>query len=255
MRLMSILPIKQLKDNYAYILYDPIVKEGVAIDPVEPRKVLEKCKELSVNIVSLFITHHHLDHAGGNAEFLRIVGPSLKIYGGDERIQALTDKIYDGEEFTICDGIRIKALATPCHTSKSLSYFVYKENDRAVFTGDTLFIGGCGRFFEGNAHDMYNSLVNVLGSLPGDTKVYCGHEYTLKNLMFAAKIEPNNSDIKQKIEWCKRNEITVPSTIAEEKTFNPFFRVEQESVRKFLNINNDKYKVMEKLREMKNNFN
>lgn len=103
-----------------------------------------------------------------------------------------------------------------------------------VFTGDTLFVAGCGRFFEGSATDMYRALVEVLGALPPSTHVYCGHEYTVKNLKFAATVEQNSTAVAEKLAWAKaqssKGQPTVPSTIDEEFTFNPFMRVREASV-------------------------
>ncbi|CAG8588836.1 8671_t:CDS:1, partial [Gigaspora rosea] len=118
---------------------------------------------------------------------------------------------------------------------------------------DTLFIGGCGKFFEGTADQMHNSLINVLGRLPEESKVYCGHEYTKGNLRFAESIEPNNQALKDKIQWVSKNQQTVPSTIGDELKFNPFMRVNVDDVKKATG-KNDPIDVMGALREMKNNF-
>ncbi|CAG8518314.1 6198_t:CDS:2 [Racocetra fulgida] len=175
------------------------------------------------------------DHSGGNEELIS-QRKGLTVYGGDETIPALNHLVKDGEEFSI-GNITAKALYTVCHTRGS----------------DTLFIGGCGRFFEGTADQMYNSLINVLGKLPEDTKVYCGHEYTKSNLKFAESIEPDNQVIKDKIQWASKNQQTIPSTIGDELKFNPFMRVNVDSVKKATG-KNDPIEVMGALREMKNNF-
>jgi len=128
-----------------------------------------------------------------------------------------------------------------------------------VFTGDTLFLGGCGRFFEGTAEQMYEALVNILGKLPPDTKVFCGHEYSLQNLRFGLHVEPDNQSIKDKIEWCNemRNSTpaqpTVPSTIAEELQINPFMRVGQPTVQAHAK-QTDPIETMRALRAEKDNF-
>uniref|UniRef100_A0A673MSJ0 Hydroxyacylglutathione hydrolase, mitochondrial-like n=1 Tax=Sinocyclocheilus rhinocerous TaxID=307959 RepID=A0A673MSJ0_9TELE len=126
--------------------------------------------------------------------------------------------------------LNVKCLSTPCHTSGHTCYFVTKENGTeppAVFTGDTLFVAGCGKFFEGTADEMYKALIEVLGRLPPETCVYCGHEYTINDLKFAWHVEPNNEAIQKKLTWAKP---TIPSTVADEFTFNPFMRVREKSV-------------------------
>lgn len=127
-----------------------------------------------------------------------------------------------------------------------------------MFTGDTLFIAGCGRFFEGSASDMYRALVEILGALPPSTRVYCGHEYTVKNLKFAATVEPNNSAVAEKLAWAKaqtsKRQPTVPSTIAEEHTFNPFMRVRETSVQSHAGKVGDAIATMATIRSRKDVF-
>jgi len=129
----------------------------------------------------------------------------------------------------------------------------------ALFTGDTLFVGGCGRFFEGTAAQMYHNLIEVVAELPKLTQVYCGHEYTVKNLQFSLKVEPDNKNAQEKLEWAKqaiaKNEYTVPSTVQEELNYNPFMRVQQKSIAENLQMNNaSPVEVMAKLRSMKDSF-
>ncbi|KAJ3039710.1 hypothetical protein HDV00_011942 [Rhizophlyctis rosea] len=234
---MKITPIFLLpgSDNYGYLVHDTRSNEAVVVDPVEPDK-----------------THHHGDHAGGNAEFVKQVA-NITVWGGDDRVQGLTTKVTDGKTFKV-GSLDVTPLYTICHTTGSVSYYVVdpETKEKAVFTGDTLFIGGCGRFFEGTADQMHNSLINILGGLPKETKVYCGHEYTKSNLKFAQHIEPDNAAVKSKLEWAEKTQVTVPSTIAEEFTFNPFMRVGEESIQRAVGLQ-DQVEVMAKLRELKNN--
>lgn len=133
-----------------------------------------------------------------------------------------------------------------------------ESNDKAVFTGDTLFLGGCGRFFEGTAEQMYTALIDKLSNLPDDTKVFCGHEYALQNLRFGLHVEPENVDIASKIEWAKHQREekvpTVPSTIGEEKLINPFMRVNVASVQKFANAEGNAVETMRSIRKVKDDF-
>ncbi|KAK9763826.1 Cytoplasmic glyoxalase II, variant 2 [Basidiobolus ranarum] len=177
---MKVIAVPALEDNYSYLIVDEKSNEAIAVDPVEPHKILKAAEDAKVKLISVFTTHHHWDHAGGNEELLSLK-PELTVYGADDRIAKLTNFVKDNEEFKI-GSLNVKCLMTVCHTSGSVSFFVSDGEEKAVFTGDTLFIGGCGRFFEGSPEDMYNSLLNVLAVLPKETKVYCGHEYTKSNL-------------------------------------------------------------------------
>lgn len=140
-----------------------------------------------------------------------------------------------------------------------ICYFVETpaQDYKTVFTGDTLFLGGCGRFFEGTAEQMYAALIEKLSKLPDETKVFCGHEYSLQNLKFGSHVEPDNETILKKIEWSKAkreaNEPTVPSTIAEEKEINPFMRVHSSGVQKFAK-SSDPIETMSILRKIKDTF-
>lgn len=141
-----------------------------------------------------------------------------------------------------------------------ICYFVQTpaHDSKAVFTGDTLFLAGCGRFFEGTAEQMHSALIEKLSKLPDDTKVFCGHEYSLQNLKYANHVEPENAAILSKINWAKAkrdaNEPTVPSTIAEEKQINPFMRVECESVQQFAKAPGNAIETMSAIRKIKDSF-
>ncbi|PIC47414.1 hypothetical protein B9Z55_006783 [Caenorhabditis nigoni] len=157
---------------------------------------------------------------------------------------------------------QIRSFSTPCHTSGHICYFVSDPSNESeppvLFTGDTLFIAGCGRFFEGTAPQMDTALNKILKVLPEETLVYPGHEYTVANLKFAAHVEPQNPDVAAKLKWAQEQRekglFTVPSTIFDEKATNPFMRVvESEEVQKTVETN-DPIEGMAKLREMKNNF-
>lgn len=241
-----------------YIIIDETMNEAVVVDPVEPKKVLKELEEEGAKLTTVLTTHHHWDHAGGNAELLQMK-PGLKVYGGDVNIAGLTKQVIHSDEITV-GSLKITCLLTPCHTRGHVCYFIEDTKSggpAAVFTGDTLFQAGCGKFFEGNAEQMYIALVKILGSLPGNTKVFCGHEYTANNLLFAAHVEPENKAVQQRLTWAKgmkKNKLpTVPSTIEEEKSFNPFMRVHEPTVQKHTG-EQDPVNVMEVLRNEKNDF-
>lgn len=205
----------------------------------------------------MLTTHHHWDHAGGNEKLISKFKSKLDVYGGDDRIGALTNKVTQNDEFKIGD-LSVRCLFTPCHTTGHICYYVTSsEGDQGVFTGDTLFSGGCGRFFEGTADQMYSALIDKLSALPDETKVFCGHEYTLQNLAFAKHVEPDNQDIAKRILWSQEkrasNQPTIPSSIGDEKKINPFMRVNVESVQRHAG-QNEGVATMASIRKEKDTF-
>lgn len=262
MRIFSI-PIRS--DNYMYLLAEgddgptPVGKKRAAllVDPASP-KALEKIaalEDIEVDIIGVLTTHHHEDHAGGNNLIVKAI-PSATIYGGrpktgPPKVKAINKVVEDGTEITLGESIKIKCLATPCHTQDSICYYVTDGNQKAVFTGDTLFHGGCGRFFEGTPSEMHESL-SYLATLPEDTVVYNGHEYTADNLKFAKMIEPDNPALSRLQSLVESNEITTgKSTIGDEKQWNVFMRVNEQTV-KDATGKSDAAEVMKELRERKN---
>ena len=220
-----------LKDNYAYLVHREGGRDALVVDASEEGPVAEALGKLGLNPVAILATHHHVDHVGGNAGMLKRY-PNLRVFGyaSDRgRIPEQTDFLDDGQQFDAA-GIGVKALHIPGHTLGAVAYVA----EGAAFTGDTLFAAGCGRLFEGTAAQMYESLNLKLGALPDDTKVYCGHEYTVSNPRFAETLEPNNREIAQKLAWAQarreKGEPTLPSTLAEERKTNPFLRVAEQDV-------------------------
>ncbi|XP_011553615.3 hydroxyacylglutathione hydrolase, mitochondrial isoform X2 [Plutella xylostella] len=255
---MDVKILPALQDNYMYLIVDKATNEAAVVDPVDPKSVLEAVEQHGVNLTTVLTTHHHWDHAGGNEELVKLK-PGLKVFGGDQRIPALTEKVAHDTRLNI-GRLNVQCLFTPCHTTGHICYFVTPPEEgevKAVFTGDTLFLGGCGRFFEGNAQQMHNALITVLSNLPDATKVFCGHEYTLQNLKYAAHVEPDNEDVKSKIAWAEEKRAqqlpTVPSSIGEEKSYNPFMRVNSPSVQQFAGKNNP-VETMKAIRDAKDHF-
>ncbi|XP_061741187.1 hydroxyacylglutathione hydrolase, mitochondrial isoform X1 [Nerophis ophidion] len=247
-----------LSDNYMYLLIDTDTKEAAIVDPVEPVKVVEAVRKHGVRLTTVLTTHHHWDHAGGNEKMVKLI-PGLKVYGGDDRVDALTKKVTHSHNFKV-GSLNVKCLFTPCHTTGHICYYVTKDNSSeppAVFTGDTLFVAGCGKFFEGTAEQMYKALIEILGRLPGETRVYCGHEYTVSNLKFARHVEPDNEVIQKKLAWakekCSNGEPTIPSTLEDEFTFNPFMRVKEKAVQDHVTQTNP-IETMRRLRKEKDGF-
>ena len=223
---MDVVPIPQLQDNYAYLIIDRGTGEAAIVDCAEARPVLDETSRQQARLGSVLATHHHYDHVGGNDD-LRGAIPGLRIYGsaGDApRIPGITDPLQDGDRVSV-GGLGARVIFIPAHTSGHVAY--YFPDEQSVFTGDTLFAAGCGRLFEGDAAQMMASL-GRLASLPDETRVYCGHEYTQKNLEFAVSLEPGNRAATDKLAAVRAlrraAKPTVPSTIAEEKATNPFLR-------------------------------
>jgi len=254
---MRVATIPVLEDNFSYILIDEETKAAAAIDPVEPHKVLIQAEKEGINVTSILTTHHHSDHAGDNEEFVQ-KKPGISVYGGDKRIQALTHELKDGEIFKI-GKLTIKALHTPCHTSGSISYLIEGKDNQpdVLFTGDTMFVAGCGKFFEGSAIQMLHNMDEIFRNLKPTTLVYPGHEYTVSNLKFALSVEPENQAMKKKLKWSEdqrsQGNSTVPSTLADEILTNPFMRTREPTIQAATK-QSDPVQVMHTLREMKNHF-
>ncbi|RDK36866.1 glyoxylase [Aspergillus phoenicis ATCC 13157] len=242
-------------NNYAYLVTDEPTKESVIIDPANPPEVAPTLKSQidagKIKLTSIVNTHHHWDHAGGNNEILKTFG-QLSVIGG-KNCQSVTKTPAHGEVFKIGERISVKALHTPCHTQDSICYFMQDGDDKVVFTGDTLFIGGCGRFFEGTAPEMHKALNETLAALPDDTKVYPGHEYTKGNVKFCLAVS-QSEPIKKLEAFANANQETQGKfTIGDEKLHNVFMRVNDPEIQKKTG-KTDPVEVMAALREMKNNM-
>ncbi|KAL5409580.1 hypothetical protein PMIN04_010995 [Paraphaeosphaeria minitans] len=238
-------------NNYAYLVTDDKSKESVIIDPANPPEVLpvlkEKTASSAIKLSKIINTHHHHDHAGGNSEILKHY--TLPVIGGKDCTQVSETPAHKSQ-FTIGESIKVTALHTPCHTQDSICFYFEDGTDRAVFTGDTLFIGGCGRFFEGNATEMHKALNEVLAALPDDTKVYPGHEYTKGNVRFAKKVLDNEA-IRKLDEYSQANKETQGKfTIGDEKQHNVFMRVNDPDIQKLVG-KDEPVEVMKALRAMK----
>uniref|UniRef100_A0A0K0EWH0 hydroxyacylglutathione hydrolase n=1 Tax=Strongyloides venezuelensis TaxID=75913 RepID=A0A0K0EWH0_STRVS len=259
-QLMKIVPIPQLSDNFAYLIICLKTFHAAAVDPIEYSDIAKAVKDNNVKkLDGVLITHHHWDHAGGTKAFADNDAPlHTTIYGGSDNIKHVNNIVRDGDEISI-GYIKVKCLSTPCHTKDHICYYATTpdKEEKAVFTGDTLFISGCGKFFEGSPELMNVALNEKLGSLPNDTLVYCGHEYTIKNLQFALSLEPQNDALHRRLEdvTLKRSKglHSIPSTIGEEKRYNPFMRVTSEEMRKVTNETSP-VKVMGRLRQLKDVF-
>ncbi len=257
---MRIVPIPCLSDNYAYLLVCRETKEAAIVDVSEAGPVLaaidqgagtqDSRRDLSallthnredVRIMAILSTHHHQDHVGGNEEVRSRLGID-RVYGHASdrgRIPGQTQYLQEDDSFEI-GRLTVRALHVPGHTRGAVAYLVtHPQHDPVVFTGDTLFVGGCGRLFEGDPPMMQASLQKLAALVPS-TRVYCGHEYTESNLRFAAHVEPSNGAIEtaraRAATLRKEGRATVGSTIADELTYNPFLRTDLAEIRTTLGI-------------------
>ena len=231
---MKIETIPLLSDNYAYLLICTASGQAAVVDPAEAEPVLARVRELGVDLVAIWNTHHHWDHTGGNEAILK--RGQVEVYGhrsDSSRIAGFSSGLDHGDT-VVLGQLRATVLHTPGHTRGALVYVVQD----AALTGDTLFGAGCGRLFEGDPPTMHDSLNQRIAKLPADTRVFCGHEYTEKNLAFAVTLEPGNHALQQRVERVSGlradHRPSVPSTLGEELATNPFLRCQQASLRSAL---------------------
>jgi len=229
---------------------------AAVVDPGEARPVLDYLRREKLELAAILATHHHADHVGGIRELLGV--RKIAVYGPrNEPIPTLTHPVSEGDTVTIPElGASFSVLDIPGHTRAHIAYY----GAGALFCGDTLFACGCGRVFEGTAEQMYSSL-GKLRALPDDTKVYCGHEYTLANIGFAKNVEPGNAALAAREARDQRlraqGKPTLPSLLGDEKATNPFLRCTEpavvESVNKYLGSRvSDPVRVFAAIREWKN---
>jgi hydroxyacylglutathione hydrolase len=257
---MQVIRLEALSDNYIFLLHDAKQNIAAVVDPAEAQPVLKKLKELKAELVAIFNTHHHHDHVGGNKQLIEQF-PQVIVYGGSEdrgRIPGQQVFLQQGDRVHFADRIG-EVFFIPGHTRAHIAYYfppVHSDETGDLFCGDTLFAGGCGRLFEGTPQQMVNSL-SILRSLPNDTRVWCAHEYTLKNLQFALTVDGSNTDLQNRYEQVKAsrslNEATVPSLLGVEKLTNPFLRWDQPTLQSATN-SHEPVQTFARLRGMKDRF-
>ncbi|WP_167496340.1 hydroxyacylglutathione hydrolase [Desulfopila sp. IMCC35006] len=228
---MQIVSIPCSFDNYSYLIICEETGAAAIIDPAEYYPVSQAIERLGVRLQAVYCTHHHADHIGG-LEDLRDEFPGLPVYGHESdkrRIPGMNSLLTDGSNIHVGD-IAGQVLHTPGHTTGSLCYLL----EDALFTGDTLFGSGCGRLFEGSPKQMYEALNKRIKSLPAETKVYFGHEYTVHNLKFAAFVEPENQAVGKRLAQIialrEKGQPTTPSTLQIEGHTNPFLRCAEKNI-------------------------
>ena len=225
--MLTITAIKAFNDNYIWVLQQQPHTQVYVVDPGDASVVIDYLEANQLTLVGILLTHHHNDHTGGVAELQAYSQDRLTVYGPDnEKIEGITHPLHATAQprFTLeyISG-ELQVLDVPGHTAGHIAYVIAD----ALFCGDTLFSGGCGRLFEGTPAQMLNSL-QQLAQLPADTRVYCAHEYTLSNLKFALAVNPNTRELQdyneRAMQLRRQDKATVPSTIALERAINPFLR-------------------------------
>jgi len=219
-------------DNYLWLLQDAASKRCAVVDPGDAAPVRAwLAQHPDWRLTDILVTHHHNDHVGGVAELKQLTGAT--VYGpANENIPARDVALDDNATVQVL-GLDFQVFTVPGHTLGHIAFY-HGGSEPLLFSGDTLFAGGCGRLFEGTPAQMHQSLQR-LAALPDDTAVYCAHEYTLSNLRFACAVEPNNPHVAQRFADVTRlreqNRITLPSSIGLERQTNPFLRVHEASVK------------------------
>jgi hydroxyacylglutathione hydrolase len=253
---LTVIPLPAFSDNYIWTVRD--ATHAVVVDPGDAQPVLDYLARERLKLVAILNTHHHADHVGGNERLLE--RHRVPVYGpDDDRIHGVSDRVRDGDRFSLPHfGIELEVVEIPGHTRSHIAF----HGGGMLFCGDTLFAAGCGRLFEGTPQQMYRSL-GRLAALPGDTRVYCGHEYTVSNIKFARAVDPDNAALA---EWGMRaqhlrdtNQPTLPTDIALERRTNPFLRCGERAIRESASRHagrtlSDPAEVLAAIREWKNGF-
>ncbi len=257
---MHVYRLPSLSDNYIFLLHDPNRKIAAVVDPAEATPVLHCLTELGAKLTAIFNTHHHSDHVGGNTTLLRQF-PDAVVYGGAEdrgRIPGQQIFLKEGDRVSFGDR-EGSILFVPGHTRAHIAYLfpaASPDEPGDLFCGDTLFAGGCGRLFEGTPAQMVNSL-SKLRQLPDTTRVWCAHEYTLKNLKFAITVDCQNAALQDRFATVttqrRQHQATVPSTIGIEKQTNPFLRWDDPALQSAVKMS-DPVRTFARLRGMKDQF-
>jgi hydroxyacylglutathione hydrolase len=254
--MLNIEIIPCLEDNYSFIINDTETDTVAVIDPSEFNPINNFIEKKFKKIDYILNTHHHFDHTGGNLDLQKKY--KVKIIGSkkdERRIPGIDIKLSHNDNFKL-GNINFKIFLIPGHTSGHICF--YAQNEKVIFTGDTLFSLGCGRVFEGTHLEMLSSL-NLIKKLPTDTKIYCGHEYTKKNLDFCTKHGINTNELVEKKKWIMskldQKQPTIPTTVKEELRTNIFLRCNNSEVKKSLGMEDStELEVFKRLRNLKDVF-
>ena len=252
---IEIRPVPCLRDNYAYLIRDVATDAVGIVDPSEADPVFAALDETGWELTHILNTHHHPDHTGGNEALkaktgARVVGPAAD----RDRIPAIDDAVDEGDTYHMGEA-EAEIFFIPGHTRGHIAFW-FRES-RALFSGDTLFLMGCGRLFEGTPAQMWESL-GKLRKLPGETRVFCGHEYTQANARFALSVEPDNEALQARAKEVdalrEEGRWTIPGTIEVERATNPFLRADEPSLAHNVGLDGgDPVEVFAEVRRRKDN--
>ena len=239
---MKIEIIKCLQDNFSYLIIDEKTQIACVVDPSEAAPIIAFLNNKKINLKYILNTHHHFDHVGGNIELKKKYNSKVIGFKGDKDRIPEIDTLVDDLEIWKKGNFEAKIYHIPGHTTGHIAFHFFKE--KKIFTGDTLFSLGCGRIFEGTYEQMFNSLKKIK-TLPKDTEIYCGHEYTIQNSNFCVTHDANNLQLKNKIIKIKQNLKnglpTVPTILDDEIECNIFLKAKD-------------LQTFSKLRDLKDNF-
>jgi len=234
---VEIFQIPCLDDNYGYLVHEPTSGLTASIDTPDARAINAALAQKGWRLTHILNTHHHFDHAGGNEQLKAQWGCTVVGADGDAaRIPGIDVRLRDGDNYLFGES-RVVVLEVPGHTTGHIAFYFADEG--AAFVGDTLFVLGCGRLFEGTAEQMWHSLTKIM-SLPDDTVLYCAHEYTQSNARFALSVDPGNADLVARSAEINAlraaGKPTVPTTLLREKATNPFLRAADVSLQQNLDL-------------------
>jgi hydroxyacylglutathione hydrolase len=221
---LTVTAVPVLSDNYVWLIHDEESGETGAVDPSVADPVLSAAEAQGLRITQVLNTHWHPDHTGGNDAIRDATGCTITGPAEAERVSQMDRIVSEGDRIQV-GGSEAIVWDIPAHTAGHIA--LYFEDEGMIFVGDTMFVMGCGRLFEGTAEQMYANMQRI-AALPDDVRIYCGHEYSLANARFAAHVDPDNADVARRLEQVSAlrdaGKITLPTTVAEERATNPFVR-------------------------------
>ena len=255
---MKLIPLPAFSDNYIWLLHDE--SHALVVDPGDAQPVLAALQKFNLQLQAILVTHHHPDHTGGVAALRQATG--ALVFGPErEAMPEPLTRLSDGARVQ-CLRLNLEVIEVPGHTAGHIAYYAEVPDQAPIlFSGDTLFSGGCGRLFEGTPAQMLTSLKR-LSALPDNTRICCAHEYTLSNLKFACAVEPDNEALTAYLAGVQglraAKQPSLPSSLVLERQINPFLRTQRASVVQAAQAidasANDEVSVLAALRQWKNQF-